>query len=86
MTDEVTGDQFRAMYQAKTDWKARILAVLRERGPLTTREVYLEGVNAAMKYGDMIHTLADLSDEGAVRATRTAPKRTGRPGTIWALV
>jgi hypothetical protein len=86
VSQAVSGDEVRAAYQARVDWTARILDVLGQHGPLTTRGIYLEGLNGAMTYGACIATLARLLDDGRVVAARKpTTARGGRPGIVWSL-
>ncbi len=86
MRQIMSGEEVRSSYQSRVDWEARVMQVLKSRGPATTREVFLDGLNAGLKYSALINVLASLVDAEKVIATRKpATARGGRPGRVWSL-
>jgi Protein of unknown function (DUF3987) len=71
----------------RSQLEERVLKGLRDRGPSTTRTVYLEILNGAVKYDRVKVTLERLLEDGSVVATDgVATGKGGRPGRIWSAV
>lgn len=86
MSQVISGDDVRSSYQSRVNWDSRVLDALGLIGPATTREIFLGGLNAGLKYGRLIEILGRLVDDGKIIATRKpATARGGRPGVVWSL-